>query len=405
MAEPVPVSGVMLVQLMSTHPSTRLTPPGVASGNEALAVVLDRLTTRGELWHEEGGRVRCVACGHRCLIPLGRRGICKVRFNEAGVLRVPYGYVAGAQCDPVEKKPFYHLYPGSDALTFGMMGCDLHCSYCQNWITSQALRDPAAATRVREVTAAQLVEAGLRSGARLMVSSYNEPLITAEWAAAVFQLAARAGLSCAIVSNGNATPEVLDYLAPWLKACKVDLKSFNDRRYRSLGGTLNQVTQTIRQAHQRGWWLEVVTLLIPGFNDDPIELREAARFLASVSRDIPWHVTAFHPDYRMTGPAATTPRQLVGAAEIGTEAGLRFVYAGNAAGRVGRWENTHCPACGSELIQRSGFTISRYRLTPEGRCPDCNEHIPGVWPGPTEGRVARGESSPDPLRRLPRRAL
>lgn len=385
-----------------TTPGPRSRP---ASGNEPLAVVLDRLTTRGELWREEGGRARCVACGHRCLIPPGRRGICRVRFNEAGVLRVPYGYVAGAQCDPVEKKPFYHLYPGSDALTFGMMGCDLHCSYCQNWITSQALRDPAAATRVRELTAAQLVEAGLRSGARLMVSSYNEPLITAEWAAAVFQLAARAGLSCAIVSNGNATPEVLDYLAPWLQACKVDLKSFNDRRYRSLGGTLNQVTQTIRQAHQRGWWLEVVTLLIPGFNDDPIELREAARFLASVSRDIPWHVTAFHPDYRMTGPAATTPRQLVAAAEIGTEAGLRFVYAGNAADRVGRWENTHCPACGRELIQRSGFTIGRYRLTPEGRCPDCNEHIPGVWPGPTEGRVASGESLPDPLRRLPRRAL
>ncbi len=241
--------------------------------NATLADVLDQHTTRGALCHEEDERIRCVACGHRCLIGEGKRGICKVRFNEAGELKVPFGYVAGLQCDPVEKKPFFHVHPSSDALTFGMMGCDLHCSYCQNWVTSQALRDSSAVAPIREVTPAQLVETARREGARLVVSSYNEPLITAEWAVAVFERAKAAGLDCAFVSNGNATPEVLDFLQPWIVAYKVDLKSFDDRHYRSLGGMLSNITDTIRMVHARGIWLEIVTLVIPGFNDSEDELR------------------------------------------------------------------------------------------------------------------------------------
>jgi len=204
----------------------------------------------------------------------------QVRFNDAGTLKVPFGYVAGLQCDPVEKKPFFHVHPGSDALTFGMMGCDLHCSYCQNWVTSQALRDEAAVAPVRPVTPTQLVEIAQRERARLVVSSYNEPLITAEWAVAVFEEARAAGLDCAFVSNGNATPEVLDFLAPWICAYKVDLKSFDDRHYRTLGGKLDNILDTIGMIQQRGIWLEIVTLVIPGFNDDESELREMARFLA-----------------------------------------------------------------------------------------------------------------------------
>ena len=265
-----------------------------------LAEVLDRHTVASNLFRREGERLRCLACGHRCLIAEGRRGICKVRFHRQGELRVPFGYVAGLQCDPVEKKPFYHLYPGSDALTFGMMGCDFHCSYCQNWVTSQALRDDAAQAPITPVTPAQLVSAARRQQARLVVSSYNEPLITAEWAVAVFQEARAAGLACAFVSNGNATPEVLDFLQPWIVGYKIDLKGFDESRYRRLGGTLQHVTEAIRMVHARGIWMEIVTLLIPGFNDDPQELRAAAKFLASVSRDIPWHITAFHPDYKHT---------------------------------------------------------------------------------------------------------
>ena len=311
----------------------------------------------------------------------GRRGICKVRFNRAGQLRVPFGYVAGVACDPVEKKPFFHVYPGSDALTFGMLGCDFHCSYCQNWVTSQALRDDASLAPIQTVTPQQLVSAGQRQGARLVVSSYNEPLITAEWAVAVFSRPRQQGLACAFVSNGNATPEALDFLRPWIVAYKIDLKSFDDRHYRTLGGTLEHVTEGIRMVQERGLWLEVVTLIVPGFNDSAAELREMARFIASVSRDIPWHVTAFHKDYKMTDAANTVSAQLIRAAEIGTEEGLRFVYAGNAPGRVGRWENTYCPGCGEVLIERCGYQIQQYRVGPDGRCLKCEAKIPGRWGG------------------------
>src|SRR5262249_4676121 len=220
----------------------------------------------------------------------------------------------------------------------GMLGCDLHCVYCQNWLTSQALRDSEATGMARQTTPEQLVYFARREGARLMVSSYNEPLITAEWAVAVFQKAKAAGLTCAFVSNGNATPEVLDYLRPWIRAYKIDLKGFDDRHYRSLGCPLENVLDGIRMVHERGLWLEVVTLVIPGFNDSEAELRAAARFLASVSRDIPWHVTGFHTDYKMTDTPDTDAAALVRAAEIGAEEGLRFVYAGNRPGPVGEWD-------------------------------------------------------------------
>ncbi len=353
-------------------------PAGV---NTTLAHRLDALTRAGDLWHAEGDKLRCVACGHRCLIAAGRRGICKVRFNAEGLLRVPFGYVAGLQSDPVEKKPFYHVYPGSDALTFGMLGCDFHCSYCQNWVTSQALRDAAADVPVREVSARELAQAGLRQGSRLVVSSYNEPLITSEWAGAVFREAKAAGLACAFVSNGNATAEALDYLQPSICAYKVDLKCFDDRRYRSLGGTLDAVTATIRALKQRGIWVEVVTLLVPGFNDSPEELRALTAFLSSVSPEIPWHVTAFHPDYQMLDRGRTAVGHLIRAAEIGVGAGLKFVYAGNAPGAVGRWENTYCPGCGELVIGRRGFHIEEVRLDGAGRCRKCGTALPGVGLG------------------------
>ncbi len=363
----------------------------------SLADQLDRHTVVGTLWKSEDGRVRCVACGHRCLIAPGRRGICQVRFNDGSQLRVPFGYTTGVACDPVEKKPFFHVHPGSVALTFGMLGCDFHCPYCQNWVTSQVLRDDAASAPIQAVTPEELIEAARRHGARLMVSSYNEPLITAEWAVSVFQLAKTQGLLCAFVSNGNATPEALDFLQPWIVAYKVDLKGFDDRRYRTLGGTLDHVTETIKMVHQRGLWLEVVTLVVPGFNDDPKELQDIAHFLVSVSRDIPWHVTAFRPDYRMTGLRPTRPGDLMRAAEIGAEAGLRFVYAGNAPGRVGHWENTRCPVCGETLIARSGYLIQEYKITASGKCPSCGVVIPGLWPTDEVARTAGQFRRPWPV--------
>lgn len=324
-------------------------------------------------------RLRCHACGHRCPIPEGALGVCKVRFNDGGTLRVPWGYVGGVQCDPVEKKPFFHAHPGALAYSFGMLGCDLHCSYCQNWVTSQALRDPAAIAPPRDASPERLVDDAVRQGARIVVSTYNEPLITSEWAVEIFKAARARGLVTGFVSNGNGTERVLEFLRPHVDLYKVDLKSFDDRRYRELGGRLQPILDTIQWLHRAGIWVEIVTLLVPGFNDSEAELRALTQFLAGVSVDIPWHVTAYHEDYRMSGTGDTTPAMLLRAAEIGRQAGLRYVYAGNAPGRVGDLEHTHCHGCGEPLVTRYGYLIQEYRLTSDGACPGCGIHIPGRW--------------------------
>ena len=348
----------------------------------SLAEVLDEMTAEGaaELTEQLPElALKCYACGHRCLIKKGKRGICKVRFNEDGHLRVPTDYVAALQCDPTEKKPFFHALPGSDTLTFGMLGCDLHCAYCQNWLTSQALRDDAAVSPPNVVTADRLVAMAKAYGAAMVGSSYNEPLITAEWAVEVFKKAKPNGFRTAFISNGNATPQVLDYLRPWTDCYKIDLKSMSDRNYRQLGGVVDNILDTVKMVHERGFWEEIVTLVIPGFNDSEDELRRAADFIASVSPDIPWHVTAFHQDYHMQENANTTAEQLIRACEIGRDAGLRYVYAGNLPGRVGRWENTFCPSCDELLVERYGYLIRQMNVTPSGQCPSCSTRIPGIW--------------------------
>jgi pyruvate formate lyase activating enzyme len=333
-----------------------------------------------------GERLRCHACGHQCPIPHGAVGVCKVRFNEGGRLHVPWGYVGGVQCDPVEKKPFFHVYPGALAYSIGMLGCDLHCSYCQNWVTSQALRDPHAGAPPRDTAPQSLIKDALRQGAKLVVSTYNEPLITVEWAVAIFREAREHGLATAFVSNGNGTPRVLEYLRPHIDAYKVDLKSFDDRRYRELGGRRQPILDTIAWLRQAGVWVEIVTLLIAGFNDSDAELAGLTEFIASVSPDIPWHATAFHQDYRMTDPANTTPAMLMRAAEIARRSGLRYVYAGNQPGRVGELEHTHCAGCGQRLIARYGYFIQDYGLQPDGSCPHCRVKIPGIWSPRFEGQ-------------------
>ena len=311
-----------------------------------------------------------------------------MRFNRGGKLYVPWGYVAGLQADPIEKKPFFHVLPGEEALTFGMLGCDFHCDYCQNYLSSQAMRDPnsdIAARFLKEVTPEQMISYALRSGAEIVASSYNEPLITTEWAVDIFRLAKEKNLKCVYISNGNATPEVLDYLRPYLSAYKIDLKTMQDKQYRKLGGVLNHVLDSIGRAYELGLWVEVVTLVVPGFNDSIDELMDAARFIRSVSPDIPWHVTAFHPDYKMTGPPPTSVNSLLRAAEIGQEAGLNYIYAGNIPGHVGEYEHTYCPKCRTALIERYSYRIQEYRITAQGTCPNCGTEIPGVWTDHPEG--------------------
>jgi pyruvate formate lyase activating enzyme len=292
-------------------------------------------------------------------------------------LKVPWGYVGGIQLDPIEKKPFFHVSPGAQALSFGMLGCDFHCSYCQNWITSQALRDPHAEALPQSVTAKDIVALAKRGGAQVLTSTYNEPLITSEWAVEIFKLAKREGFTTSYVSNGNGTPEVLEFIRPYVDLYKIDLKGFRDKPYRELGGVLANITDTIERVYKMGFWLELVTLLIPGFNDSDDEIRDLCRFVAGVSPDIPWHATAFHPDYKMQGNGATPVSTLLRAAEIGTEAGLKYIYLGNRPGQVGQWENTRCPSCKKTLVARYGFHVMENKLE-GGRC-SCGTVIPGRW--------------------------
>jgi pyruvate formate lyase activating enzyme len=271
-----------------------------------------------------------------------------------------------------------------------MLGCDLHCAYCQNWVTSQALRDPSAISPPLGTSPESLVRDAVAQGARAVVSTYNEPLITSEWAVAVFKEAKAAGLLTAFVSNGNGTPQVLDYVRPWLDLYKVDLKSFDDRHYHELGGRIGPILESIRRIHRMGLWLEIVTLLIPGFNDSADELQRLTEFIAGISRDIPWHVTAFHGDYKMQNDVArdTNAEDLLRAVEIGQQSGLRYIYAGNLPGMVGDWEDTRCPQCGETLIKRHGYLIEDYRLTAEGRCPKCAKEISGRWSARFDGQIA-----------------
>ncbi|HTK81275.1 MAG TPA: AmmeMemoRadiSam system radical SAM enzyme [Bacteroidota bacterium] len=341
--------------------------------------LLKQHTKIGELYRDlGGGKLECFACGHRCILGDGKDGICKVRFNQGGELFVPSGYFGALQLDPVEKKPFFHALPGNLAMSFGMLGCDYHCSYCQNWVTSQALRDPDAISPPEYMTPEDFVALAMDRGATIVTSTYNEPLITSEWSVEVFKVAKRYGLVTSYVSNGNGTPEVLEYLRPWVDLYKVDLKGFNDRQYRKLGGVLRNVLDTIKRLHELKFWVEIVTLVIPGFNDSEEEIRDIADFVKSVSADIPWHVTAFHSDYKMMDTGNTSLHSLLRAAEIGYEAGLKYVYAGNAPGHAGKFEHTYCPNCRAAVIERRGFRVLHNNLR-DGHCPACTTAIPGFW--------------------------
>jgi len=269
-------------------------------------------------------------------------------------------------------------------------------------VTSQALRDPNAVSPPLEASPEALVRDALDQGAKVLVSTYNEPLITSELAVAVFKEARAAGLLTGFVSNGNATPQVLEFIRPHLDLYKVDLKSFDDRRYHELGGRIGPILDSIRRIHQMGLWLEIVTLLIPGFNDSADELRRLTEFVAGISPDIPWHVTAFHGDYKMQGEDQrdTTVEDLLQAAEIGQAAGLHYIYAGNLPGMVGHWEDTRCPHCSETLIRRYGYHIEEYRLTPEGCCPHCSCQIPGCWAAHFDGQITSRPFLPHKRSRL-----
>ena len=336
-------------------------------------------TSEALLWEGEAdGSVVCHLCAHRCRIRPGLRGICGVRLNVDGrLVTLVADRLAAAHVDPIEKKPFFHFLPARLAYSVATVGCNLHCSFCQNWAIAQWPREESGPVPGERTTPRAIVAAARAAGCDVIAYTYTEPTIFFELALATARLAAGSGLRNVFVTNGYMTAEALALVAPVLHGANVDLKSFSDRYYRRVcGATLAPVLGTIQAMRARAVWVEVTTLLVPGRNDSDEELGALARWLASVDRDMPWHVSAFHPTYKMTDVPPTPVEALHRAARIGREAGLRYVYAGNVPGDP--LENTACPECGRWLVRRRGFTVTENRVE-DGRCPVCRAVIAGVW--------------------------
>ena len=321
-------------------------------------------------------QVHCVLCGHRCVIPDGKYGVCQVRQNRGGVLHtLVYGSAISSSIDPIEKKPLYHFYPGSSAFSIATLGCNFQCQWCQNWQIAQSPRT-SGLTDVPDTPPAQIVAQARDSGSRSIAYTYTEPTIFFEYAYDTAVLARQAGIANIFVTNGYMTPEMLDFFHPYLDAANVDLKAFRQRTYSTyVGAGLNEVLDSLKQLKQLGVWLEVTSLLIPGINDEPAEIKDMAAFIADeLGTDVPWHISRFFPQYKFKNVPPTPPKTLQMAYEIGKAAGLKYVYMGNIHGE----SNTHCPTCGELLIPRTGYHIGKVTLK-EGHCPNCKESISGVW--------------------------
>jgi pyruvate formate lyase activating enzyme len=324
-----------------------------------------------------GGLVRCQLCAHRCRIRPGKAGNCQVRVNLDGTLYTTiHGRLVATNVDPIEKKPISHYHPGSRSFSVAGAGCNMRCLFCQNASISQWRHDPHRDPPGERWTADGVVAAAVRAGCRSIAFTYTEPTLGLEFADEVAQHAAPAGIGLAFVTNGFMTPETVAVLAGWLDAANVDLKAMHERTYRRVSrARLDPVLRSIEGLVAAGVWVEVTTLVVPGLNDDPAELREIARFIAGVGPQLPWHLSAFHPTYRMTDRPRTPVSSLRRAYEIGKEEGLRYVYVGNVWGDEG--ESTHCHACGRRLIHRYGYTLLDVDLDGD-RCPGCGTTLDGV---------------------------
>jgi pyruvate formate lyase activating enzyme len=337
---------------------------------------------------EDGGGVTCNLCAHRCYIPAGREGICKVRENYSGVLRtLVYDRVISAVIDPVEKKPLFHFLPGTSAFSIATVGCNFHCRYCQNWEISQLPRIHGGTVPGERLTPKEIVNLALDAGCKSIAYTYTEPTIFFELAFDTAILAAETGLKNIFVTNGYMTAEALRMIRPYLHAANIDLKGFDDKRHRRMSGAkLQPVLDSIVLTKELGIWLEVTTLVVPGHNDSDEELRRIALFLKSVDPEIPWHLSAFFPAYQMIEAEPTDRESLLRAWQIGKDVGLPYVYCGNIPGMH---EDTICYRCNKTLIRRVGFNVQSNRLD-RGRCPSCHIAIGGVW----DGEVACAERQP-----------
>lgn len=326
------------------------------------------------------GAVQCRTCEHFCALKPGETGICGVHRNIGGTLYlVVYGEAIAVHVDPIEKKPLFHFLPRAGALSIGTYGCNFRCPFCQNWQMSQERDfDDTRAYLGQRATPEMLVDTCLREHIPIIAYTYNEPTVFFEYTYDTAKLAHEHGIKNVYVSNGFMSREAIDMLAPYLDGINVDLKAFTPEFYREqCGGRLEPVKRNIAYiAQETDIWIEITTLLIPGLNDSAAELRAMAEWLAAVDRDMPWHVTAFHPDYKMHDRPRTGPRSLSRAYEAGKEAGLRYVYVGNVpdADR----ESTYCPECGQRLISRQWYYVEEL-WRERGVCPRCGTAIAGVW--------------------------
>jgi len=350
-----------------------------ADARARLRAHLAELTVPGILVRDApDGRLECTACAHRCRLPDGGTGLCGVRFRRGSELRVPFGYVAAWRVMPVERNTIYHLRPGRLALTFGMLGCDLRCPWCSNAALSQALRDETVEVpTIARLTPADLVQRAREADCAAVVSAFNEPMITAEWAYAIFAEARVHGLATALVSDGNTTAEALAFLRPVTDVFRVDLKATEPAQAAVTGGVPGAPLEALRAARALGYWVEAVTLVVPGVNDHPAGLDRLARELAA-NAELPWHLNAFVPRYRFRDRPPQEPGPLVSAAGSAYARGLRHVYVGNLADRVRALSHTRCPRCHSVVVARSDYTAHAVSLQGD-RCPRCHTAIAGRW--------------------------
>ena len=325
----------------------------------------------------EDRKVRCYLCNHRCLIKDGLKGICGVRENRGGTLfSLVYGRVIARHVDPIEKKPLFHFLPGSTSYSIATAGCNFKCLFCQNADISQMPHDRKEIWG-EEMTPETVLEEALRSRSATISYTYTEPTIFFEFALDIARPASSCGLRNIFVSNGYMTEECLKEISPNLHGANVDLKGFSDKYYKDVcGAKLDPVLKTLELMRKMNVWVEVTTLLVPGLNDSKEELRQLAKFLVDLDPDIPWHISRFHPTYRLTDVRATPPESIRKAKDIGYEAGLKYVYSGNLPGNDG--EKTYCHQCKELLIDRYGFYVRKNVIT-GGRGPKCSAEIPGVW--------------------------
>jgi pyruvate formate lyase activating enzyme len=325
----------------------------------------------------QGGEVQCRICRHYCKIVPGKRGLCRVRENHEGTLvSLNYDRVIAANTDPIEKKPIFHFKPGSWSFSIAAMGCNLSCRFCQNADIAQ-VRDRGDRISGRPFAPGDIVAQAVRSGCESISYTYTEPSVFFELALDTARLAKAEGLHNIFVTNGFMSPELLEMAGDVLDAANVDLKAYSDGFYRKLcNARLEPVKETLRLMKQKGVMVEVTTLIIPGLNDDPEELAQMAGFICDeLGPETPWHLSRFHPTYRLTDRGVTPVETLETACEIGEKAGLRYVYTGNV--RSAR-ENTGCHHCGKLLVERRGYTVKNH-VTDEGNCPGCGTPVYGIF--------------------------